>query len=71
MHILKSRKFWASLLALITIGASLAAGGIDPQTAVYSVVAIVVSYSGFTAWEDVARSAAWHIISNAAEDETE
>jgi hypothetical protein len=57
MHVLKSRKFWASLVGLAAVIVLYASGQVlDEETIVNAIVAITGIFVGSTAIEDAARS---------------
>lgn len=56
LGLLSSRKFWAAVVAIFAIVNQWHLGAITPDTAIWSIVAVIVSYTGATAYEDASRN---------------
>jgi len=54
--VIGSRKFWAAFVAILSIVNAWHAGSITPDTAIWSIVATIISYTGFTALEDISKN---------------
>ena len=55
MHIFKSRKFQIVLAALLGVASGVASGEIEPISALYSGVVLVIALIVTIAWEDVSK----------------
>lgn len=53
LYTIQSRKFWALVFGALAILQKWNEGSIDPATAAWSLVGLVVAYSGLVAYEDV------------------
>jgi len=52
LYLVTSRKFWAFIFGILAVVQQHTAGAIDAQTAIWSIVVLIATYSGFQVADD-------------------